>query len=121
MSNGIALLSSEERIRDWLTDIVENADQIAQYLESVDVEIFRTDLMRRDAVERCLERVAEACIRIGPERIETLLPGLDLNQVRGLGNRLRYEYDRINSELIWATATGPIRELRDACAAALRD
>ena len=75
--------------------------------------------MRRDAIERCLERIIEACVRIGQERLDRIVPGLLLHQVRAFGNRMRHEYDRINPEIVWQTATETIPALRDACARAI--
>jgi uncharacterized protein with HEPN domain len=112
-------LYSEERLRDWLHDIVENADQIGSYLEGIELEDFRSDAMRRDAVERCLQRITEAYVRIGGERMQSIMPALQLHQVRGLGNLLRHEYERTNPELVWNTVKGAVPELRQACARAL--
>ena len=58
MSNGIAPLSSEERVRDWLTHVVENADRIAEYLDGISLDAFRADFLRSEAVERRLEHSA---------------------------------------------------------------
>ena len=78
-------------------------------------------MMARDAVERCIERITEASVRVGPERLARLAPDLPLHQVRGLGNILRHEYDRINPKLIWDTAKVDLPALRAGCEAALRE
>jgi uncharacterized protein with HEPN domain len=112
-------VSSEERAREALEHVIENADLIGRYIEGIDFESFRADAMRRDAIERCLERIIEACVRIGQERLDRIIPGLLLHQVHGFGNRLRHEYDRINPEIVWRTATETVPALREACAKAL--
>jgi len=112
-------MSSEERAREALGHVIENADQIARYIEGIDLDAFREEGMRRDAIERCLERIIEACVRISQERLDQIIPGMLLHQVRGFGNRMRHEYDRINPDIVWRTATQTVPALRDACAKAL--
>ena len=104
-----------------LEDIVENADAIARYLTGLDFEAFEADRMRIDAVERCLMRLTEAAIRIGPERMAEIAPELPMRQVRGLGNVLRHAYELIALGTIWDTATTNVPALRTACAAALAE
>ena len=48
-----------------------------------------------------------------------IAPDLPMEQVRGLGNRLRHSYDLIELRTIWDTATVQVPALRQACAAAL--
>ena len=103
------------RVRDWLTDIVENAARIANYVKDLSLEQFKSDWTPRDASERCLERVIEACVRLGPERLALLVPDQSLKKIRGLGNILRHAYDRIDDQVIWDTLTQDIPALRAAC------
>lgn len=85
---------------DCLADIIENAGRIANYLDGVDRDAFsRSDLMR-DAVERCIERVCEAAHRLGESGAQ-LMPDQPWSDIRGMGNRLRHAYDRINFDVLW--------------------
>jgi uncharacterized protein with HEPN domain len=62
---------------DCLADIVENAERIEGYLAGMDRAGFQADGRTRDAVERCVERVCEAVVRLG-DRAEALcqvIPG----------------------------------------------
>lgn len=102
-----------------LRDIIDNADAIARYVDGVEIKAFEADQMRVDAVERCLMRLTEAAIRIGPERMAEIVPELPMRQVRGLGNVLRHAYDLIDLRTIWDTVTRDVPALRAACAAAL--
>ena len=86
-----------------MADIVENAGRIDGYLAGMDRVAFGRDGRTRDAVERCLERVCEAVYRLG-ERADELMPGHPWGDIRGMGNRLRHAYDRVNTEIIWNTA-----------------
>jgi uncharacterized protein with HEPN domain len=53
-------------------------------------------------VERCLERICEAAHRLGGQAI-VLIPGQPWPDIRGMGNRLRHAYDRIDVDMLWAT------------------
>jgi uncharacterized protein with HEPN domain len=115
----VSAFSDDEQARGWISDIVENSDRIAHYLSGLDFERFVADGMARDAVERCIERIAEAAVRLGLQRLARIAPETALHEVRGLGNVLRHEYDRVNARLIWKTAMDDLPPLRAACAAAL--
>ena len=82
------MYSDDDRARDWIEDIVENIDRVEIYVAGLTADTFRTTPMARDACERCLERIAEAAVRLGPERIT---PETVLHQPRGFGNRLEIE------------------------------
>ena len=88
---------------DCLTDIVDNAERIARYLEGMDRVAFGADERTRDAVERCVERVCEAVYRLA-DSAEKLMPGHPWADIRSTGNRLRHAYDRIDANIIWTAA-----------------
>ena len=88
---------------DSLADIIENAERIEQYLAGADRDAFAADGLMRDALERCMERVCEAAYRLG-ERAAELTPDQPWGDIRGMGNRLRHAYDRINPAVIWNAA-----------------
>ncbi|MGR6329047.1 HepT-like ribonuclease domain-containing protein [Sphingomonas sp. XXL09] len=112
---------SSDRIRIRLRHIVQNGDRIAIYIAPHDAASFRADAMTRDAVERCLERIAEAIVQIGAEAVATLNLPVPFSDVRSLGNRLRHEYARIDPNIIFDTARSDIPPLRDAAQRALED
>jgi uncharacterized protein with HEPN domain len=88
---------------DCLADIIDNAGRVERYLTGVDRAGFDEDGLTRDAVERCVERVCEAVHRLG-DRAEVLMPGHPWGDIRGMGNRLRHAYDRLDPGIIWNTA-----------------
>lgn len=112
---------SSERERLRLHDIVENIGRAESYVEGRNFASFASDTMRVDAVERCLQRITEAVIKIGPQRMAKIAPDLPVAAVRGLGNLLRHEYDQINLEIVYATVINDLPELRAGCARALMD
>jgi uncharacterized protein with HEPN domain len=112
---------SSERERRRLQDIVYNIDKISSYVAGLDFAQFAAEPMRIDAVERCLQRITEAVIKIGPQRMAEISPDLPVAAVRGLGNLLRHDYDRVSLEIIYATVTDRLPSLRTSCAEALTD
>jgi len=61
---------------------------------------FEHDGRTRDAVERCLERICEAAVRLG-DHAGRLVPNQPWADIRGMGNRLRHAYDRLILPVIW--------------------
>ena len=66
----------------------------------MDRAAFERDGRTRYAVERSLERICEAAIRLGDQAAQ-LVPGQPWNDIRGMGNRLRHAYDRLSLPVIW--------------------
>jgi len=56
-----------DKVRRRLQDIVDNANWIEADLEGFDVDRFLANRTVADAVERCIERIAEAIVQLGPE------------------------------------------------------
>jgi len=95
---------------DSLRHIIENAARVARYLKGLDQQSFARNDWARDAVERCIERVCEASVRLG-DQADELMPGQPRSDIRGMGNRLRHAYDRVDVDLLWRTATNRLPEL----------
>lgn len=109
--------SRGEQLR--LHDIVENIDAIDAYRGDRTFEELYADQMRVDAIERCLQRITEAVIKIGPQRMAEIMPELPAGKVRGMGNILRHHYDTLDANTVWGTITEALPPLREACVAAL--
>ena len=110
---------STDRETLWLQDIIDNIDRIEGHVAGMDYAAFAKDAKTVDAVERCLHRITEAVIRIGPERMAAISPMTSADAVRGMGNALRHDYDRIDLRTIWRTARESLPELRSDCLRAL--
>jgi uncharacterized protein with HEPN domain len=78
----------------------------------------RSDELRHDAVERCLERICEAAFRLG-DRADELLPAHPWGDIRGLGNRLRHGYDQIDINIVWNVVSERQPSLKADAVAAL--
>lgn len=111
--------SSDERRR--LGDIVENAARIAEYLRDVDAARFAEGGMVVDASERCMERIAEAVVKIGAARMALIAPSVPVERVRGLGNMLRHAYDLVDLKVIFDLMTLEMPALAAAAQSALED
>jgi uncharacterized protein with HEPN domain len=110
---------SSDRTALRVQDIIDNIDRIEIYLDSVQLEKFTADRMRVDAVERCLQRITEAAIKIGEDAMLEVAPAIPLHVLRGLGNILRHQYDGIDDQLIFDTVHNDLPRLKSACKAYL--
>lgn len=112
---------SSDRTRQRLADIVENIDAILGYLEGMSFARFSRDRKTVDAVERCLQRVTEAVIQIGPHAMQDIAPDVPSAEIRAMGNVLRHGYHRIDLGLIFNTVSDDLPALREACVIALQE
>jgi uncharacterized protein with HEPN domain len=104
--------------RQRLEDIIFNIDAIERYTARFDENGFVSNSLVVDAVERCLSRISEAASKLGP-LAQQLVPDQPWPNIRGLGNRLRHEYDVIAARDLWAIVAENLPPLRAACRAAL--
>ncbi|WP_241656555.1 HepT-like ribonuclease domain-containing protein [Sphingomonas oligophenolica] len=104
---------------DRLTDVIDNIDAIARYIGTSTFEDYAADRLRKDATERCLERIIEAVVKIGNEQMSVVDPAFPVERARGLGNMLRHAYEEIDEGLIYNVVVDELPRLRAACAAAL--
>jgi len=100
-------------------DILDNVRLIQSYLTGMDRAAFDADQRTRDAIERCLQRISEAAIKLGPEA-EQLAPGPPWQAVRSFGNVLRHAYDQVDPSRIWEIVTRDLPLLEAAATDALR-
>ena len=96
-----------------LRDILEAIDYVEAFLGSLDFEAYRADIKTKSAVERQMQIITEAAVRLGDEA-ETLVPGPDWKGFRGMGNILRHAYHRIGDDLIWNAAKDELPAMKDA-------
>lgn len=101
-----------------LADIRDAITTIEKFTENMDFEAFRNDPKTIAAVERKLQVISEAAIRLSGHA-ETLCPGLPWHDIRGIGNWLRHQYDRVDIETLWNTVTDDLPPLKAAVIRAL--
>jgi len=101
-----------------LADIRDAVAAIEQFTRDMDFDAFREDPKTIAAVERKLQVISEAAVRLG-EQAERLCPGLPWHNIRGIGNWLRHQYDRVDIETVWNTVMGDLPPLKVAVNRAL--
>ena len=80
-------------------DILDNARSVLTYTEGMTYAQYLTNPLVRDGSERCLARISEAAVKLGPFAPD-LLPKHDWTGIRGIGNLLRHDYDKLNIDKI---------------------
>jgi uncharacterized protein with HEPN domain len=77
-----------------LSDIAESVNNIDGFLGDMDFEMYQNDRKTKSAVERELQIITEAAVRLGDDG-DKLAPGPDWKGFRGMGNILRHGYHRV--------------------------
>jgi uncharacterized protein with HEPN domain len=81
-------------------DMLDNIERLRGHVAGFDRARFLKDTKTQDAVERCLERIAEAARKLGPDW-DRRYPACELGKLRDLGSVLRHGYDGVDPALIW--------------------
>jgi uncharacterized protein with HEPN domain len=105
--------------RNHLEDILQSIDHIDEFLAGLGFEGYQGDRKTRSAIERELQIITEAAIRLGDEA-ETLCPGPDWKGFRGMGNILRHQYHQVNDEIVWNTVKDELPPMQAAVSKALK-
>ncbi len=66
----------------------------------MDSAAFQANRLVYDAVERCLERICEAVVKLGDEA-PVLMPDQPWHKLKSFGNLLRHGYDAINEDRLF--------------------
>lgn len=117
MPSGKPFLSFKDPRRS-LQDILDAVANIEEFMAGMDFESFRSDPKTVAAVERKLLVVSEAAIRLGDQG-PAVCPDQPWPKIRGTGNWLRHQYERINLDDIWRTVTDDLPPLKASVARAL--
>ena len=81
-------------------DILENISRIEEFTAGLDLEAFGHNAQTFYAVKHALLIISEGAKKLDPTA-EELCPALPWPSVRGIGNLLRHEYDRVDIARIW--------------------
>lgn len=101
-----------------LRDILQAIGSIEAFTSGMDFDTFRQDARTVAPVERKLQLISEAAIRLG-EDADRRCPGLPWRDIRGMGTWLRHQYDRIELPVIWKTVQTDLPPLKAAVFRAL--
>lgn len=102
-----------EDARAHLTHILESIQSIERFVNGMDLDSYAEDERTQAAVERKLLVLSEAAIRL-KEKAEELCPSVPWRDIRGIGNWLRHQYDRVEIEVIWNTIQDDLPPLKKA-------
>ena len=102
-----------------LADIRDAIVAIEEFTDGVNFDAFREDTKTIAAVERKLQVISEAAVRLG-ERADALCPGLPWHNIRGIGNWHRHQYDRVDLETLWNTVMNDLPPLKAGVLLALK-
>ncbi|HWZ15244.1 MAG TPA: DUF86 domain-containing protein [Mucilaginibacter sp.] len=93
-----------------LEDILESAEKIITYTESLTYDEFIADGKTIDAVIRNFEIIGEAANRL-PDELKDNSSEIDWHKLRGLRNRIIHGYFGINYKIIWSIIQEYLHEL----------
>jgi len=101
------------------TDIIENIDRIEQFTQGLNAATFAANDQVTFAVKYALMVISEATTKLG-DTAPGLRPDIPWREIRGLGNRLRHEYDTVDLARIWLLIERDLPPLKAACRDALQ-
>lgn len=92
-----------------LHDVLESIDLINQFIDGMDFDAYQLDEKTQAAVERKLQILTEAVIRL---ESSGEYPEIDARGYRTMGDFLRYSYHRVSDEIVWNTVKDELPILR---------
>ena len=88
-----------------LTHIEEAVRRIKRWTEAISHEEFLDDELRQSAIMRQLEIIGEATGRLTAEFLQAHADVLPWNVMKSMRNVLTHEYEEVDIEMVWTTAT----------------
>jgi uncharacterized protein with HEPN domain len=105
---------------DRLAHILTAIENIRAALSDRSYDAFKSDLLRRMAVERFFEIISEASRYIPSEKKENE-SDIAWQKLADLGNRLRHAYHRIDPAILWNIAENDLEPLKRFVERVMRD
>lgn len=93
--------------------MLDSSESIVEFVEDITESEFRSDRRTRGAVRLEIVIIAEAAGRL-PDEVRAQLGDIPWHDVRGMRNRIVHEYDKVDDEEVWRTATTDIPVLISA-------
>jgi len=101
------------------SDIIENIEAIERFTVGMDLQGFALADQTIRATKYSLLVLSEAAAKLG-DLAADLCPSIPWREIRGLGNRLRHDYQSIDVVRIWLLIERDLPPLKAACHDALR-
>jgi uncharacterized protein with HEPN domain len=105
----------DERILKWLFDIKICIEEIESFFKEDENDFFKykSNIMRKRAVERNLEIIGEAVNRIMKNDDSFTEKISNARAIIGLRNHVIHAYDNISDENVWSILTNHIPKLKN--------
>jgi uncharacterized protein with HEPN domain len=95
----------------YLEQFLERIERIEFFISSLNKENFDSSYMYQDALIYNLE-VLGAISKHFSEQYKSHVPEIPWHKIQGMRNRLAHDYDGINLDIIWKTATEFVPQLK---------
>jgi len=102
-----------ERLADRLDHILEAITGIEDTIAGLSRDTVMEHWTLRSAVERGIEIISEAARHV-PLELTDAYPDVPWKNIRGIGNFLRHEYDRLEPDILWQIASEGLIPLKAA-------
>jgi len=105
---------------DYIYDIVNSIEEIADFIQNIDYETFSEDRKTINAVIRSLEVMGEAATNI-PQNIKEKYSEIPWKRMTGMRNKLIHQYFGVDNEIVWEVCAEEIPPLKPFFQKLLRD
>jgi uncharacterized protein with HEPN domain len=99
-----------QRDPSYLTDILQAAKQIQQFLQGVDKEQFDGSSLIQSAIIRQIEIIGEAVKRLSQD-FRSTHPDIPWRHIAGMRDLLIHAYDHVDIDEVWNAAQSDIPSL----------
>jgi uncharacterized protein with HEPN domain len=106
--------------RARLLHILDEIDGVSAAIAGMNYREYRDSYVAIRVVERALEIISEAT-RALPDQLLDRYPEVEWARIRGIGNFLRHEYHRLDTNILWDIATSKLSPMRQIIVRMLAD
>ena len=103
-------MTSAHMYLDYLEDILEATQRIAEFIRGMTHEQFAQDAKTTFAVIRGLEIIGEAVKRV-PQSVRDRYPEVAWREMAGMRDKLIHEYSSVSLMAVWKTASEDLSNL----------
>ena len=97
-----------------LLHIRDEIDDLQSHLDGIEFENFATNYLLVRATERAILIISEA-VRTLPDTMIDAFPDIPWQAIRGIGNIIRHEYERVDPRVLWDVIKKDCRHSSQLC------